>query len=119
MIKEKGIDAYTDSTIRSALAKRDLEDVAERLQKVKGISAESAKLQAEMLTNKKADVTAKDLGITEEALNTADILGNDSTLLTDIGGKGIYKNDDAVNALGKANFSDFQKAIDNQIGQVG
>ena len=118
MIKEKGIDAYTDSTIRSALAKRDLEDVAERLQKVKGISAESAKLQAEMLTNKKADVTAKDLGITEEALNTADILGNDSTLLTDIGGKGIYKNDDAVNALGKANFSDFQKAIDNQIGQV-
>ena len=118
MIKEKGTDAYTDATIRSALAKKDLEDVAERLQKVKGISAESAKLQAEMLTNKKADVTAKDLGITEDALNTADILGNDSTLLTDIGGKGLYKNDDAVNALGKANFSDFQKAIDNQIGQV-
>ena len=118
MIKEKGIDAYTDSTIRSALAKRDLEDVAERLQKVKGISDKTAKLQAEMLTNKKADVTAKDIGITEEALNTADILGNDSTLLTDISGKGIYKNDDAVNALGKANFSDFQKAIDNQIGRI-
>ena len=117
MVKEKGIDAYTDATIRSAFAKQDIDEVTEKLQKIKGISEKSARLQAEMLTNKKADVSAKDLGITEDALNTANIMGTDSTLLTDIGGKGIYKNDEAVDALGKADFTEFGKAIDKQIAQ--
>ena len=109
-IKESGVNAYSDATIRSALAKKDEADIVEMLKRIKNINDETAALQAKMLTNKKASVNAKDIGITEDAYNTSELLKNDSTLLTD-----IKNNADAQKALGDADFAKFHSALDKQI----
>lgn len=112
LIKEKGTEAYSDASIRKALGELDTDTVAQRMQEVKGISAKSAQLQAQMLTNQKASITHKDVGISEEAFNTSELMEADSTLLTD-----IASNAKAQDALAKADFKAFEQAVNDQITQ--